>query len=523
MAAAGSQTPVLVVGAGPVGLVAAIELRRRGVPARIVDRLAEPTDESRAVAIHARSLELLRRLGVLDDFLAAGVPLTRVRLSAHGRDLAEVELTQADSPHPFTLSLPQTETERLLTARLAALGGAVERGQEIVALAQDEAGALATLRGGDGTEERVRAGWIVGADGGRSTVRRLAGSKLRGSFKGQWFLTADVEAEADLPRDAIHVGFAADGPLFFFPMRGQRARIIAEIDGDGPALTIADVQAIVDARGGGIRVTGAHWLDRFEIHHAQVPRYREGRVLLAGDAAHIHSPAGGQGMNTGMQDAGNLGWKLALVVQGLADPALLDTYHDERHPIAARVLRGSTMTTNLGTIRSAPARFLRDHLLPVVAGVGRVQRRLVAAAEETDIAYGEGRLVEDSGYAPPADAALAGEALPDVAGVGPDGESLHDLVAGEVGFVVIDVAAAGSPPRAEGAGEGAAAHVAVADAGGEVAGARVLADPERKIARRLGFGDEAGVAVVRPDGYLGLRTTPPQPGAGAAYLARVTA
>ena len=190
---------------------------------------------------------------------------------------------------------------------------------------------------------------MVGTDGSHSTVRHQMGLGLEGSFKGQTFLIADVEAEYDLPRESMHTFFHRDGTFLLFALRGDRVRIIAEVPTGSPEPTLWEVQAIADARAGGIRLTEAHWLTVFEVHHAQVRSYRRGRAFLAGDAAHVHSPAGGQGMNTGMQDAFNLGWKLALALERHAAPSLLDSYDDERRPVAAQVIRQTTALTRLGT------------------------------------------------------------------------------------------------------------------------------------------------------------------------------
>lgn len=201
------------------------------------------------------------------------------------------------------MTLPQTETERILTERLQALGVEIERGVELVTFDQDDERVEARLRLGDGREEAVRCAFIAGTDGSHSTVRSAAGTALEGTFTGEWFLLADVEAYYDLDRSAMHSFFTSgEGPLFLFPMRGERTRVIAQLT--DPALserepTLSEAQDIVDRRAGGVRLLRAHWLTVFEIHHAQVPSYRYGRAFLAGDAAHVHSPAGGQGMNTG--------------------------------------------------------------------------------------------------------------------------------------------------------------------------------------------------------------------------------
>ncbi|QJU54305.1 FAD-dependent monooxygenase [Herbiconiux sp. KACC 21604] len=481
---------VLIVGAGPVGLVLAIELARRGVPFRIVDRLAAPTTESRAVVVHARSLEMMDALGgsLVDELRATGVVTTGVQFHGAERTVARFSFEGVDSTHPYSITTPQTETERILTQRLGELGVGIERGVELIGLEQSDAGVTVHLTSEAGAET-LEVGWVVGCDGARSAVRHLVGEKLVGSFHGERFLMGDVEADAedDLDRSSMQMYLgAADGPGVVFPMAGTRARVIVEIDsaGEAPPATLDWLQRVVDERRMGLRLHDPHWLTTFDIHHAQVPRYRVGRVLLAGDASHVHSPAGGQGMNTGMQDAFNLGWKLALVADGTLEPAdaewLLDSYHAERHPIAARVLRFSTGMTKVGTLDTGPGRFIRDHLLAAMSSLPPARARLAAEIEETGVDYRGGPLGAPGG-GPRRSSVRAGDALP---------VSLRttDAVAGSpLGVTRVEVAGA---------------HPA---------------------ARSLGLGSEGGTVVLRPDGYLGGAFRPGESAELDAYASRLGA
>ena len=310
--AAEKRPDVVVIGAGPVGLVAACELARHGLAVRVFDKLPAPTDESRAIVVHARSLEMFERVGVVDEIIDSGVKSLAMQMYASGKRLARIELGQVDSVFPFTITTPQTETERILTARLNGLGVRVERGAELTALGQDADAVHLTLLHADGARESVDTSWVIGADGSHSTVRALLGTKLIGAFKGERFILGDVEAEYSLDQSSMHTYFSPSvGPLLVFPMRGTRVRLIAQVDDpDGRPVatnpTQAELQQIVDARAGGIRITQAHWLTEFEIHHAQVPAYRIGRAFLAGDAAHVHSPAGGQGPGHEHRHAGRV-------------------------------------------------------------------------------------------------------------------------------------------------------------------------------------------------------------------------
>lgn len=518
-----TAAPVLVVGAGPVGLVLACELARRDVPVRVIDKLPAPTVESRAILIHSRSLEMLARIGVVDEIIASGVRTEGMQMHADGRLLADLTVDGVDSPYPFSITTAQTETERILADRLTALGGSIERGVELVSFEQDDTAVTYRLTHPDGTAETATTGWIVGTDGSHSTVRAQTGQKLVGSFKGERFLLGDVDVDVDvdeLPRDRMHSFFGTGGgPLLLFPMLGRRMRVIAQITDGNDDATVERLQQVLDDRRVPAQVGAARWLTVFEIHHAQVPQYRVGRAFLAGDAAHVHSPAGGQGMNTGMQDAFNLGWKLAAVVAGDADPALLDSYQTERHPVAARVIEQTTRITNLGTMDNRLARTLRNTVVHLATRLPAVRRTVAEQLAETDLSYRSSPLVAGrggSGGLRPGDCApaVAGTRLWPllVDGTDPAGGATGTLALvfgppaadDEAGSAVlaglrrIRVAAAPVTGAAE---PGDHAGDAVGD-GRDTDGA-VLDDPDGRIAHRYGArpGD---VVLVRPDGYVGF-------------------
>jgi 2-polyprenyl-6-methoxyphenol hydroxylase-like FAD-dependent oxidoreductase len=494
-------TDVLVVGAGPVGLVAACELARRGVRVRIVDKLSAPTTESRAILVHARSLEMLDQLGIAGTLLDTGVLTYAMRMHAGGREIARVGLDTVDSAFPYSLTTAQTETERVLTERLAELGVTVDRGVELTELEQDTDGVGATLARASGTTETSEVRWVVGADGGHSSVRRLVGTRLAGSFKGEWFILGDVEGRHELDGSSMYSYFGPTGPLLVFPMRGNRARLIAQIDGPTAEPTLDALQRIVDQRaGGGIRITESHWLTDFEIHHAQVPAYRHGRVFLAGDAAHVHSPAGGQGMNTGIQDAANLAWKLASTVDGRGGDRLLDSYQAERHPVAAAVIKSTTLMTTVGTLDHGLAIRLRNEVIHAATALAPIQHVLADQLEETTLRYRHSPIVVD--HHPRHVRVRAGDHAPHVEDTAVQ-TALRAAVGQTSGHVVLTVAGAGAGQPAGGAVPGAAA-VLVADRPDAVPGYdAVVADPGCAVAARYGF-ERGGRAVIRPDGYLGL-------------------
>ncbi|OZC50718.1 hypothetical protein CH267_21900 [Rhodococcus sp. 06-621-2] len=470
------DTDVLVVGAGPVGLVLAVDLARRGTRVRVIDRRTEPTDESRAVVVHSRSLEMMDALGAVDDIVASGRTTVGVHFHADGKLLAQIPLDTVDSAYPFTVTTAQTETEAVLTRRLLDLGVEIQRGAELTGFVQDDDGVRATV--GDAT---VACRYLVGCDGASSTVRHHLGLKLQGSFVGERFLMGDVDATYPFDTSAMHIfASAGSGPAMLFPMVGDRVRVIAAIDASESrrAPSLDWLQRLCTQRGLGVHLRSPRWLTTFEIHHAQVPRYRTGRVFLAGDAAHVHSPAGGQGMNTGMQDAFNLGWKLAAATRGNASELLLDSYHDERHPVAAHVIAETTTLTTAATVESKVVRTVRNKVLRIVAGTKFAQHRIADEMEEFTVAYHGSPIVRQGvhGHVAPGDAA------PSVAGT----ELWHSLARAHREHPNDHLLVAGTPSMS-------------------VPGTTpvVVDDPERKIAQRYGLKTPDGVVLVRPDGYVG--------------------
>jgi 2-polyprenyl-6-methoxyphenol hydroxylase-like FAD-dependent oxidoreductase len=517
-------TDVFVVGAGPVGLVAGCELARRGVRVRVIDKLAQPTEQSRAIAVHARSLDMFDRMGIVDEMLSTGIKATAMQLYSGHSKLFRVPLGGVDSAFPFTLTTAQTETERVLVEHLRSLGVTVERGVELAALSQDAQGAHLTLRHDDGSTERASASWVIGADGGHSMVRRLVGTKLAGSFVGERFLLGDVDAEHQLDLDSMHTFFSPDGPVVVLPMRDGRMRFLAEVhDAPGTPLNMhpsqEELQAVIDKRIGGIRLLRSHWLTSFEIHHARVPAYRWGRVFLAGDAAHIHSPAGGQGMNTGMQDAFNLAWKLAAAIRGEAGDTLLDSYEAERIPVADGVITFTDRLTKAGTLSGVPRR-IRNMLIRVVSHVPAARRAMADTAEEVNVSYKNGPLA--SGRRLRNAKVTAGEHFPHVVDAAIQKQLSAVCGVQNTGHVVLTVAAGQVAPAAGGHGP---TQVLVTASETEpatpVAGYdTVIADPDGLVAQRFGLKN-GGRIVIRPDGYIGAVASLDDTTTVAGYFAKV--
>ena len=392
--------PILIVGAGPVGLTMAAELVRYGIPVRLIDRSAEPTQTSKALVLWSRTLELIDRMGCTPAFLNAGLAVRGASIRSGASVLGRASFDDISSPYNFALMIPQRDTERLLYEQLVSIGGAVEREVELTGFAQDADGLQATLRLKDSREKTVETPWLIGCDGAHSTVRHGLGFAFDGSAEGGDWILADVrlEGEGKPPSDEIAPFLHDDGPFVVFPIPGDRARIVAAVGRADPTRqrlepTLTDVQQLVDRRaGGGFRVVDPVWLANFRINERKVADYRRGRVFLAGDAAHIHSPAGGQGMNTGMQDAFNLAWKLALVARGEAGANLLDSYSPERSKVGDMVLRNASLMTEMATLSNPAALAVRNLVLRLMLGLHAVQERMAATMSETEIGYAGGPL-----------------------------------------------------------------------------------------------------------------------------------
>jgi 2-polyprenyl-6-methoxyphenol hydroxylase-like FAD-dependent oxidoreductase len=554
-----SAADILIVGAGPVGLTLGIELLRHGVSCRVVEQCEKAHHQSRATDIHARTLEAFYDMGVDREIIARGHRRHLLRLHVDGRLVGENRIDGQDTPFSFDLGLPQCDIESVLEARFESLGGKVERGVRLACMSQDASGVTGTLLYPGGRWKEERHAWLVACDGARSAVRRSLEVLLEGSTFDEAFFLVDSELDTPLSPDALSVFISARGSVCFLPMPGQRAfRIFGELDLASPipsALETSFVQDIVDRRAGaGHAIRAIGWSSLFRVHTRMVKQYRYGRIFLAGDAAHIHSPMGGHGMNTGIQDAYNLGWKLALAARGAAKDALLDTYAPERIPIARAILDETDSLTRMMLTRGALAREVLSRALPLLTKLPPSRRRSVEQALELNVSYRDSPHVEEH-LTSVLDATLfsdkqsehaslversdfvhgpqPGDHAPDVKLTNGPCASMHELLRGTRHTLLLfdgDAATdAGYDAFDELVQRVTAVWGPLVDCHVLVPGAKrpprlresisVVLDPEKLAHRRYGAAKECAY-LVRPDGYIGFRAQPARADAIVSYLDR---
>jgi 2-polyprenyl-6-methoxyphenol hydroxylase-like FAD-dependent oxidoreductase len=387
------QSQVLIVGAGPVGLTLAIELTRYGVSVRIVDKAPARTDKSKALVLWSRTLELLERGPGSARFIDAGFKVNAVNMISGNKLIGHVDMSSLESPHNYALMLPQADTERLLEEYLAELGVKVERSVEVSALSVGDKSVEAVLRRPDGSQEALSAAWLAGCDGAHSVVRHSVGATFDGETNDSDWILADIHMRGyPCPDTEASVYWDKEGAFVIFPISPGRYRLIADLPASGserpPAPTLEQVQDLMNRRGpAGMEGFDPIWLAGFRINGRKVSDYRWGRAFLLGDAAHVHSPAGGQGMNTGMQDAFNLAWKLALVARGSCAESLLDSYSAERSAVGDEVLKSAGRLTTIGTLRSPVLQTIRNVVGHAILGLAPAQRAFADNMSELSIGY----------------------------------------------------------------------------------------------------------------------------------------
>ncbi|WP_330182113.1 FAD-dependent monooxygenase [Nocardia sp. NBC_01503] len=381
-----ATTTVAIVGAGPAGLTTGIALADAGVDVLLLDRLAEGANTSRAAVVHARTLEVLEQFGITEEMHERGIVVPNFVMRDGERAIARISFADLPTRYPYTLMIGQETTEAILLARLEKAGGQVHRPYEVTGLSQDADGVTLDYTGPDGAGS-VRADYVIGADGMHSKVRAAAGIGFTGASYPESFVLADVRMTWPDPRDQVALHLSPEGVTVIAPLpdeQGDRYRVVATIAEAPEKPNLADIQAILDARrpASQVQVHEVLWSSRFRVHHRLADHYRAGRIFLAGDAAHVHSPAGGQGMNTGIQDAALLGTLLARTTRG--EPDLLDTYETTRRPVALGVVTFTDRVTRMATLRPAPARLMRNLLISTATRIPAVRRTLAYRIAELD-------------------------------------------------------------------------------------------------------------------------------------------
>jgi 2-polyprenyl-6-methoxyphenol hydroxylase-like FAD-dependent oxidoreductase len=521
-----STADVLVVGAGPTGLTTACTLLAAGVPCRIVDQRRCSSSAPKALVLWSGCLEVLRRLGVADDVTEQALPLGGASYWSGGRRIGSMTFgSLAGTAFPRPLCLPQPAVERILTARLARLGGAVEWGVQLLDARIGPDGAVARLRHPDGREEQAATEWLLGADGTRSRVRAALGLAFDGSMYDRTFLLGDGVVRGGATQETQY-HLTPDGVLVVVPLPGGGHRVFFDTAPDDRAAPpdSAELQALLDARGPGhLVLETVWWSSRFQVSTKVAAGFRRGRGFVAGDAAHCHSPAGGQGLNTGVQDGYDLGWKLATVLRG-GPVDLLDSYEAERRAVALDVVRIADRQTRLWLLRSAVARRIRDVALGTLSRRGLLERRIVPQLAQHDLDLSSSPAVGDlpGGSAAP-QAVRLGHRFPDAAVepvAGTSATTVHEYLAHcAAGRHVLVLAGADEPLVARAAqaiaSRGvsdvvAVLHLAPARPGGASTAPTSPAPPAALVRDRdsVFSTGRPWLAHVRPDGVVGARCGP---------------
>jgi 2-polyprenyl-6-methoxyphenol hydroxylase-like FAD-dependent oxidoreductase len=513
------DTDVLIVGAGPTGLMLANQLARRGVRPIIIDRHSGPAQQSRAMAVQARTLEIYSKLGIAKQARDLGKPGVGANMWAEGRLRARIplgDIGKSLSPFPFVLMLGQDDNEHIMGDKLRDLGVNVQWNTELIRFEQQPNHFTATIKQPDGTMREMTAVWVAGCDGSRSAVRELSGITFPGAPYEHVFFVADTVARGEMVPNELNIYLWKEGFHLFFPMRGKDGwRVIGILPANlrgRDDLTFEEVVPYVQKEAGArLSFVGCNWFSTYRIHHRCASRFRDRRCFLLGDAAHIHSPAGGQGMNTGLQDAYNLAWKLALVVKGRADVALLDSYEAERIPVAQRLLRTTDRFFMAVVSDTWLASLFRTQILARVAAFAmrreRVRRLAFRTISQIGIGYRESVLSRTlTGI--PENAPRAGDRFPwlqlKFRSDGPPEDLFEKL--DDTGFNLIVI---GQPVLADSA----------FDMGNLLRTHRVPTDPvnEKELARAQ--IPVPSFYLLRPDGHVGLAGTRLERAALATYFA----
>ena len=540
------SSPILIVGAGTTGLAMACELARHGAPVRIIDKQSGINPHRRACSVHVRTLEIFQDLGIVDEILAQGHKIIGMSQYANGERFMHSSADEVESPYPYSINIEQCKTESALERLLRTYHIEVERETELVEIVGRPDAVVATIRRGNSSEE-VETPWLIGCDGAHSRVRHLNHIHFPGKEDLHQYCLADVVIEGALARDEIHSFMTDRGLLFFFPLPNARWVIAADLPTQHDAVkeqpSLNDVRAIASERGpAGVRISNPRWLAYFRINYRAARHYRHERIFLAGDAVHIHSPMGGQGMNTGIQDAYNLAWKLALVHRGRAPVVLLDSYEKERRPVAEDVLATTKMLTDRfeAFTNLSPEQRQQMYLNMVVPP--EVAKRMARHLEQLDLNYTKSAICHQHtgshfGKTRFTAGPRPGEEAPDARPLLHDNRktTLFELIRGPRHTLLLfpgaDHEAKSWHRLAElaqsvesGLGDVINIYFVAIEAGSVPSNpkfdGRVILDPERSLHYRYGAETEC-IYLIRPDGYVGYRSEPATASAFHDYLARI--
>ncbi len=537
---------ILIVGAGTTGLAMACELARHGAPVRIIDKQSGINPHCRACSVHVRTLEIFQDLGIVDEILAQGHKIIGMSQYANGERFMHSSADEVESPYPYSINIEQCKTESALERLLRTYHIEVERETELVEVVGRPDAVVATIRRGNSSEE-VETPWLIGCDGAHSRVRHLNHIHFPGKEDLHQYCLADVVIEGALARDEIHSFMTDRGLLFFFPLPNARWVIAADLPTQHDAVkeqpSLNDVRAIASERGpDGVRISDPRWLAYFRINYRAARHYRHERIFLAGDAVHIHSPMGGQGMNTGIQDAYNLAWKLALVHRGRAPEVLLDSYEKERRPVAEDVLATTKMLTDRFEAFTNLSPEQREQMYLNMVVPPEVAKRMARHLEQLDLNYTKSPICHQHtgsyfGKTRFTAGPRPGEEAPDARPLLHDNRktTLFDLIRGPRHTLLLFPGAdheAKSWHRLEefaqsvesGLGDVINIYFVAIEAGSVPSNpkldGRLILDPERSLHYRYGAETEC-VYLIRPDGYVGYRSEPATASAFHDYLGRI--
>jgi 2-polyprenyl-6-methoxyphenol hydroxylase-like FAD-dependent oxidoreductase len=473
-------------------MTAAIELRRAGLDVRIIDKSEHLAQHSQAFGVQARTLEQFQRYGIAAKAIERGRKLTKAQFFSDGKNILNAPLDRIPSRYPYILMLAQSETEAILNDYMEGLGVRTERGTELTSLSQDGGEIHAVIRHRDGVEEEVSPRWVIGCDGAHSSIRQQLAIPFEGGGVGLSFFLGDLELEGpDAPREELTVHFHHGDVVFLARMDDRLTRAIVAVhsrQGEhlDRELTLKDFQDALDHAAIKATVRSAEWMTPFNVQDRQARYYRVGNVFLAGDASHIHSPVGGQGMNTGIQDAANLGWKLGALARG-GDKNLLDSYEEERSAVGKALLRFTERGLKVATVTNPLVETLRDDLLPIVSSLKPVQSAILGFISETAIEYRSSSIVMDfggDGYL------LAGDRMPDLTLRNGNSTLLEDWTEPRHLAILLEPSAEDIAEVKAGLPRAKLVRIHVGDLDGE--GLRAL-------------GTHKKLLIVRPDGYIGFR------------------